>query len=98
MQKINPQKVLTKCELEPKEEGGYLKFKCFFCNGVAATPRYGKKKNLWYCASCCKSGHIIALVMKIKGLEYEDAKKLLLSKSGAVKKITKELGVEYELQ
>lgn len=58
---------------------------------------YGEKKNVWYCPKCKEKGHILSLTMKLKGVEYEEAKTLLTAKSLSypATKIKEEINLNY---
>ena len=95
---IDTHKALVLLNQEATSQGAYYHFPCPECEGKASIKAYGDKKNLWYCPSCKKSGHILSLTMKLKGMEYEDAKKLLIKKARPnQEKITEPLNLDYEL-
>jgi hypothetical protein len=65
---------------------------------MAAIKAYGDKKNLYYCPKCKSAGHIIALVIKVKGLTWQEANEFLLKAHNThAKRITEELNINYEL-
>ncbi|NLE23827.1 MAG: hypothetical protein GX625_00565 [Clostridiaceae bacterium] len=98
LQAVNTEKALSIIGINPTVQGGYAKFDCPQCDQKALIKLYGDKKNLYYCPKCHVSGHIISLTMKLKGLEWEAAKNLLLGKAvNVTKKITEEFHHSYEL-
>ena len=97
LQAIDTIRTLDYFKLEHKTQGSYAKIPCK-CGGTVSIKIHGEKKNLWYCPSCKKAGHIIAFAMKLKELEYEEAKKFLLKLSPTRKPIDKEITFEYELK
>jgi len=100
LQSIDTLKALNFLELTPAQQGAYIHFPCPACQGKAVIKAYGDKKNLWYCPECKASGHIISLTMKLKGINYEEAKKLLEDKafSNSAGKIEEELHLDYPLE
>jgi len=97
---IDTTKALALIGPEAIPQGAYAKFNCPECESQAVIKVYGEKKNIYYCPKCKASGHIISLAMKLKGLEWDAAKSLLLEKASAnnAKKITEEFNVNYTLQ
>ena len=98
LQLINPYKVLYALNLSPKAQGGYLAFPCPACQEPAVIKTHSEKKNVWYCPKCKDSGNIISLVMRLKKLEYLDAKTFCLEKVEPQKEITEELPLNYDLE
>ncbi len=98
LQAVDTEKALSLIGIEFQAQGAYAKFACPNCEGLAVIKEYGDKKNLYYCPSCKASGHIISLVMKNRGIEW-DAAIEFLNKAHAsnAKKITEELKISYEL-
>jgi ribosomal protein L37AE/L43A len=92
-------KALQLIEIEAEQHGSYVYYPCTECGQRAVIKAYGDKKNVWYCPECKSKGQIISLVMKFKGIEWEDAKKILKEKAVAFStgKIKKELKKEYKL-
>lgn len=97
IQKIDTKKAVNWLGLENSPEGGYLKIRCP-CGGNAAVKLYGEKKNVWYCEGCRKGGNIISLAMQIKGIEFQEAKNLLLETAGTPDPIGEPLHLDYELE
>lgn len=98
---IDTQRALAFLEQEATPQGAYYHFPCpeQDCDAKASMKAYGDKKNLWYCPSCKKSGHILSLTMKLKGVEYEEAKKLLLKRARPTQaKLSEALSLDYELE
>lgn len=96
---VNTVKALEFLKLESDQQGAYVYFKCQHCGGKAVAKAYGFKKNLTYCTSCKKSGHIISLAQDILKLDYQDAKKFL--KQAIVmtdKRLTEECQKKYDLK
>lgn len=97
MRNTDTVKALTMLGFETKQSGGYVYFECPDCKGKAVAKAFGEKKNLIYCTKCKKSGQIIALVQRIKGIEYEQAVEALKSSITTDKK-PESLKVSYDLQ
>lgn len=100
LKSVDTEKALALIGIEFESQGAYAKFTCpqADCDGKAAIKEYGDRKNLYYCPKCKSSGHIISLVMKIKGIEWGPANEFL-SKAhhNHAKRITEELIIQYEL-
>jgi len=98
IQTIDTEKALNHLGFEVKRNGHYLDFSCPTC-GVKSSIRYhGEKKNVSYCQNC-KGSNIIALAAKVKGIEFQDAKKLLLEKATYTDKpIEEELNLNGNLE
>ena len=97
---VDTEKALVLIGIEFESQGGYAKFACpqLDCDGKAAIKEYGDRKNLYYCPKCKSSGHIISLVMKIKGIDWNAANDLLSkAHNKTAKRITEELNINYEL-
>jgi predicted RNA-binding Zn-ribbon protein involved in translation (DUF1610 family) len=98
LQAVDTEKALTLIGLEFTAQGQYIKFNCRACQETALIKAYGEKKNLYYCPKCKASGHIISLVMKVKGLDWNGANELLTkAQMTNAKKITEEINLHYEL-
>ena len=97
LQNIDTQAALDFLGIKGNLQGAYIKFPCE-CGAEAAIKIYGVKKNLYFCPTCEKGGNILKLTMRMKQLEYEEAKRRRLKLSHTAKRITKELTLEYELQ
>jgi ribosomal protein L37AE/L43A len=80
LQLINPYKVLYALNLKPQAQGGYLSFSCPACQEPAVIKTHSEKKNVWYCPKCKDSGNVISLVMRLKKLEYPEAKTFCLER------------------
>lgn len=100
LQTVDTAKALSLIGLEYEAQGAYFRFKCLNhkCDSKSVIKAYGDKKNLYYCPKCKLSGHIISLVMAVKGLDWEGAKDLLSkAQNSAAKKIETPLDFNYEL-
>jgi hypothetical protein len=97
IQNIDTRKALTWLGLQQSSDGNYLKF-THQCGGTAAIKPYGDKKNLWYCEGCKSGGNIIALAGKLKGLEFQEAKNLLLEKADSAQPLGEPLKLDYDLE
>ena len=100
LKSVDTEKALALLGIEFESQGGYAKFACprLDCEGKAAIKEYGDKKNLFYCPKCKSSGHIISLVMRTKGVDWNAANDLLLkAHNNPAKMITEELNITYEL-
>ncbi|HVN95454.1 MAG TPA: hypothetical protein VMT62_03415 [Syntrophorhabdaceae bacterium] len=99
MQTIDTEKALTLLGLEFKRNGSYLNFPCIFCGKESSIRCYGDKKNVSYCPACKLGSNIIFIASKIKQIEFQDAKNLLLDKATyADKHIEQELNLTYTLE
>jgi hypothetical protein len=100
LQAVDTLKALKIVGIDGGQQGAYVYFPCTGCGKQAVIKAYGDKKNIWYCPECKDKGHIISLIMKIAGIEWNEAKSLLEAKAFAypTAKIQKELALEYELQ
>jgi hypothetical protein len=100
LQAVDTLKALKIVGIDGGQQGAYVYFPCTGCGKQAVIKAYGVKKNIWYCPECKDKGHIISLIMKMAGIEWDEAKSLLEAKAFAypTAKIQKELMLEYELQ
>jgi predicted RNA-binding Zn-ribbon protein involved in translation (DUF1610 family) len=98
LQKVDTEKALSLIGIEYQTQGAYVKFPCPNCKEQAVIKAYGDKKNLYYCPRCKVSGHIISLVMKVLGTDWNNANKLLIKAEATTKRIANELTMKYELQ
>ena len=99
MQAINTEKALSFVGLTATKNGSYLNFLCPKCQAEAAMRYFGDKKNVSYCPSCKIGDNIIAIVARLKGIEFQEAKNLLVEKTAGVDKpIENELGLNYDLE
>ena len=100
LQAVDTLKALKIVGIDGGQQGAYVYFPCTGCGKQAVIKAYGDKKNIWYCPECKDKGHIISLIMKMAGVEWNEAKSLLEGKAFAypAAKIQKELTLEYELQ
>lgn len=96
VQQITTKRALEMLGQRPQPEGSYLTFQCL-CGAKAVIKTFGEKKNLYYCESCKKGGNIIGLAMELKGIEYLEAKELLL-KAIPPQEEPEELKLDYELE
>jgi predicted RNA-binding Zn-ribbon protein involved in translation (DUF1610 family) len=98
LQTVDTEKALTLINLEYQTQGQYVSFNCPECGEKALIKAYGDKKNLFYCPKNKHSGHIISLVMKVKGMTWESANELLAkANTPSTKKITEEFNLQYDL-
>jgi predicted RNA-binding Zn-ribbon protein involved in translation (DUF1610 family) len=98
MQTIDTEKALTYLGFTFNRNGSYLEFPCPTCGNKSFIRYHGEKKNVSYCKTC-KGNNIIALAVKVKGIEFQEAKKLLLEKATYYdKEIEDELNLNYDLQ
>jgi hypothetical protein len=81
-------------------QGSYIKFPCPSgeCDELAVIKVHGDKKNLFHCPRCKLSGHIISLVMKEKGLDWQRACDWLKEIRATPHVIQHKLELKYELQ
>ncbi len=99
MQVINTEKALSLAGLTVTKNGSYLSFPCPKCQTEAVMRYFGDKKNVSYCPSCKIGDNIIAIVARLKGIDFQEAKNLLLEKTAGVDKpIEHELSLCYELE
>ena len=98
LQIIGPLRALNALKIEGKQKGAYIHFPCPECKEDAVARAYGDKKNVWLCTKCKVSSHIISLAMKLQGLEYEEAKQLLLKKAHISIEVDKEIELNYTLE
>jgi hypothetical protein len=99
MQKINTEKALNFLGLAFKPNGSYLNFPCIECGNQSSIRYHGEKKNVVYCPTCKTGNNIIAMTVKLKGIEFQDAKNLLLEKTSFPEKpIEEELNLNYQLE
>jgi hypothetical protein len=99
MQHIDTEKALTVLGFTVKKNGSYLYFPCPTCGNESAIRYHGEKKNVSYCPSCKAGINIITLAVKIKGIDFQDAKSLLIEKAiGPQRPIEEELNLTYELE
>jgi CHC2 zinc finger len=99
LQAVDTEKVFTLLSIGYRPQGAYFVFDCPQCEGKASIKIYGDSKNLLYCPTCKKGGHIISVVMAKKGVEWDEAVEFLTAKAfaGNAKKIVEELTLDYEL-
>lgn len=99
MQKINTEKALAFLGLQFQPNGSYLNFSCIECGNQSAIRYNGEKKNVSYCPTCKAGNNIIALAAKIQGVDFQDAKNLLLEKTTLPEQpIEEELNLNYQLE
>lgn len=99
MQAINTEKALQFLGLFCRKNGGYLYFPCIVCGNEAVIRFYGEKKNVAYCPNCKAGTNIVTMTVKLKGVEFQEAKNLLLEKTANTDRpIEDELSLNYELE
>lgn len=97
LQRIDSMKALELLGLTADSQGSYIKFPCE-CGATASLKAYGDKKNMWYCPTCKKGNHIVALAMQKKNLDYMHTRQELLNKCGQTGfKYPEPLQLVYEL-
>ena len=97
IQRIDTRKAMSYLGFNILLDGTYLKFSCQ-CGGQAAIKIYGSKKNLWYCEGCKTGGNIVGLTTKLRNLEFQEAKNLLLEKAEMSMPIEEPLELTYQLE
>lgn len=99
MQKIDTEKALIYLGFAIKKNGSYLNFPCIECGNESAIRYHGEKKNVAYCPTCKIGSNIISMAVKIKGIEFQEAKNLLIEKTAGVSTpIEEELNLNYTLE
>lgn len=99
MQIIDTEKALTYLGFTVRKNGSYLNFPCIDCGNESAIRYHGEKKNVSFCKTCKVGSNIIALAVKVKGIEFQDAKNLLIEKASYCDKpIEEQLNLNYELE
>lgn len=99
MQAITTEKALSFLGLTARKNGSYMNFPCIDCGNESAIRYYGEKKNVAYCSTCKAGTNIIAMAVKLKGMDFQEAKKLLVEKTVATgEPIQEKLSLKYELE
>lgn len=99
VQRIDTEQALTYLGIQSKKEGRYLAFPCIDCGSESAIRYYGEKKNVAYCSTCKAGTNIIAMAVKLRGIYFQEAKKLLVEKTSATEEpLQEKLGLNYELE